>query len=103
MKKPFAASVSTLVVLVLYTSSTAQEAPENSPNRFGLNARLGFNISAKFKNLGGLNPMNNIGPAAGGGANRFYDDGFVRVDGSGDKEGLTWFWGYENPAQIQGD
>jgi len=34
---------------------------------------------------------------------RFYDDGFVRVDSAGDKGGLTWFWGYENASQLPGN
>src|SRR6186713_2433120 len=40
---------------------------ENSPNRFGVSARLGFNISAKFRNLGGFSTASSPGPATGGG------------------------------------
>jgi hypothetical protein len=32
-----------------------------------------------------------------------YDDGFVFVDSSGNAGGFTWFWGYQNASQIQGD
>ncbi len=34
---------------------------------------------------------------------RFYRDGFVRVDSSGSTDGLTWFWGYDSAGQVQGD
>jgi hypothetical protein len=76
---------------------------ESSPNRFGASARLSLNISAKFRNLGGFSTASNPGPATGGGLDRFYDDGFVRVDSTGNKGGLTWFWGYENASQLPGN
>jgi hypothetical protein len=46
--------------------------------------------------------QNDPGPATGGGVDRFYDDGFVRVDATGNPGGYTWFWSYENATQIQG-
>ena len=33
----------------------------------------------------------------------FYDDGYNRVDTSGNRDGLTWFWGYENASQVPGN
>jgi hypothetical protein len=42
------------------------------------------------------------GPATGG-VDHFYDDGYVRVDATGNAGGQTWFWGYEHASQIQGD
>src|SRR4051794_22859692 len=67
----------------------AGDAPEE-PNRFSIGARFGMNIKASFKNTpsaGGsaVNP----GPATGG-ADHTYDDGYVRVDSSGDAGGVTW-------------
>lgn len=44
-----------------------------------------------------------IGPATEGGVDRFYDDGFVRVDATDNFYGFTWFWGYQNPSQVVGD
>jgi len=41
------------------------------------------------------------GPATGGGIDRCYDDGFVRVDVSGNAGGYTWYWGYQNSSQNQ--
>lgn len=46
--------------------------------------------------------QNGPGPASGGGVARFYDDGFVRVDATGNSGGYTSFWSYENASQIQG-
>jgi hypothetical protein len=37
-----------------------------------------------------------------GGVDHAYADGFVNVDSSGDRGGLTWNWGYQNASQIIG-
>lgn len=37
------------------------------------------------------------------GIDHFYDDGFVRVDDTGNFGNLTTFWGYEYASQVQGD
>lgn len=34
---------------------------------------------------------------------RTYNDGFVGQDAGTPGDGLTWNWGYDNPAQVQGD
>src|SRR5262245_54149588 len=69
-----------------------------SPNRFAVSYRLGFNLHADFKNLGGFAPANGPGPA-----DRLndhsYDDGFNRVDISTNAGGLTWNWGYSRTNQ----
>ena len=76
-------------------------------NRFGVSYRAGFNASAQFKNVAsvahGPTDPRGPGPATGGGIDRFYDDGYNRVDISGNKDGLTWFWGYKNAGQVSGD
>jgi hypothetical protein len=41
------------------------------------------------------------GPATGGGINRCYDDGYVRVDITGNADSYTSYWGYQNSSQIQ--
>ncbi len=102
-----------LALLVTQPRALAQNNVQASPNQFGVNFRLGFNIDAEFKNVGGFRSRSSIGSAAGGGGatvsatsssmDRFYDDGFVRVDSSGNNGGKTWFWGYDNPSQVQGD
>jgi len=36
-------------------------------------------------------------------ADREYDDGYVRQDAGTASNGDTWYWGYENSEQVQGD
>lgn len=59
---------------------------------------LGGYVGSSISWLG----QNSPGPATGGVIDRFYDDGFVRVDAAGNPGGYTWFWGYQDAAQIQG-
>jgi hypothetical protein len=78
------------------------------PNRSRLTLAysMGFNITADFKNLGFF-------PAAGGGpgliasgVNHNYDDGYNRVDITGNDHGGfkgSWNWGYHAPSQVSGD
>lgn len=75
--------------------------PEN-PNRFSFGPRFGFNFKADFQNSAPyFNPVS-PGPASGG-ANHTYDDGYVRVDSSGNLGGRTSNWGYQNSSQVAGD
>jgi len=99
--------------LLVVCSASAQEswfnlqANDNNPaplNRFGLSYRAGFNVSARFKNVAGLTHVNDPGPATGG-ANHNYDDGYNRVDNTGNNHGgtlATWNWGYEKASQVNG-
>lgn len=70
-------------------------------NRFSLNARFGMNISAKFKSVA-TPPATAIG-GTGSALDHYYQDGYVRVDGSGNAGGTTWFWGYDNASQVSGN
>src|SRR3954453_18024238 len=73
-------------------------------NRFGFSYRAGFNVSARFRNVAGLTQVNDPGPAVAG-ANHNYDDGYNRVDNTGNNHGgtiATWNWGYENASQVNG-
>ncbi|WP_193210709.1 hypothetical protein [Luteolibacter marinus] len=36
-------------------------------------------------------------------AEREYNDGYVRQDGGTAIDGSTWYWGYDNGGQVQGD
>ena len=86
------------------TNSTLPRLDFASPpprNRFGLNYRAGFNIKASFKSLGGATPSD-PGPATRG-VDHNYDNGYNRVDSSGNAGGMTWNWGYANDSQIVGD
>jgi hypothetical protein len=71
-------------------------------NRAGLSIRPAFNIKANFSNLGGAPPRTDIGPAASR-ENHDYDDGYNRVDSTGNADGTTWYWGYELPSQALED
>ena len=82
------------VALVLFTAFTASAHDTNQLNRFSLNARIGFNITARFKDLGRFDRLPTFNP---------YDDGFVRRDISGNFGGETWYWGYDNDRQVSGD
>jgi len=65
---------------------------------------MGLNIKVEFKKLGGFAPLANPGPDTGSTFNRSYDNGsYNKVDISGNAGGMTWYWGYENPGQLQGN
>jgi len=74
-------------------------AEEIVTNRLSFSARLGFNISARFKAVNGTP----VGPPAsrptpdGIGYDR-YDNGYVHTDISGNYGGQTWNWGYDDSA-----
>src|SRR5262245_12957082 len=67
-------------------------------NRLTLGARLGFNISARFKGTpsGWVVPPNPRTTPSGDPYN--YDNGYVLTDSSGNFGGQTWYWGYDNSA-----
>src|ERR1051326_6401521 len=82
------------------------EAPPVSKNRFGLSYRMGFNISARFRNLGGYAALSNPGPTPTGAPSKSlwnYDNGYNLNDAPGTPPGMTWYWGYVNTSQVPGD
>jgi len=87
------------VVLPLETNPVAK-------NRLSLSYRLGLNITADFRRLGGFSPANDPGPDSGAAENRNYDNGYNRVDITGNNHPLapntTWYWGYQGSSAIQG-
>src|SRR3954463_5137558 len=89
--------LSTTLTLAAASPFTFAADFEN-PNRLSLGARFGMNFKAAFGNSAVVDP----GPAAAG-ANHNYNDGYVRVDSSGNAGGLTWNWGYQNASQVVGD
>ena len=60
---------------------------------FHIGALVGMNISANFN----MNGNFNVNRPAG-----VYDDGYVRVDNTGDPGGRTYYWGYDRPSQLSG-
>jgi hypothetical protein len=80
-------------------------APENL-NHFGLSYRMAFNIKVDFQHVGAFAARTDPGSLTGGAIDRFYDDGYNRVDVTDSNHGpgyehTTWFWGYDESGQIQ--
>ena len=92
--------------LVAPVAAKAQSSYTNAiaTNRITLSARLGFNISAKFKGMtlapSGLPPSARLAPD---GQPYNYDDGYVHTDVSDNFGGQTWNWGYDAGSQISGN
>ena len=80
----------------------AQEQPEEHANWFSFGPQFGLNLNASFNNVGNVN-SGSPGPATGGGVNRNYTDGYVRVDSAGNTGGQTWNWGYQKASQVAGN
>ncbi len=78
--------------------------PDVGTRHFRLGALVGLNFKAQFSMNGTFKfSQNNPGPAGSGGIDRTYDDGYVRVDASGNYGDQTWNWGYQNTNQIVGN
>ncbi|MCU0786175.1 MAG: hypothetical protein MUF81_19425 [Verrucomicrobia bacterium] len=96
-----------LTVVSLCGIALAAGADEIATNRLSFSARLGFNLSARFKNN---IPVPSVGtpttprPTSDGIGYDKYDDGYVHTDISDNYGGQTWNWGYDNSAnQISGN
>jgi hypothetical protein len=116
MKTLFKQSVAGAILAVsslglAQTNTPPPAEPENAPtlpleeqppllNRIGLSYRMGLLMKVDFRNLGGLQ-LSEPGPASGSAYNRNYDNGYNRVDSSGNRNGLTWNWGYSSPNSAQ--
>lgn len=72
-------------------------------NHFRLGGFVGMNIKADFK-LSGTFAVSGSSPGQSGvgGVNHFYDDGYVRLDDTGNAGGYTSYWGYNNALQFDG-
>lgn len=60
-----------------------------------------FGLETTFSGLGTFGSAFTPQPIAPG-TSYEYDDGYVRVDSSGNAGGQTWNWGYENASQYDG-
>ncbi len=76
------------------------DAPTAGTHRISVNTRFFFNVTAEVSHP---SSPDRTGPATGGGLDRVYDDGFVKLDVSGNAGGKTWNWGYNNSSQVVGD
>ena len=71
---------------------------EPNKNRVSFSARALFNVSVRIQGMAGSPPP--PGPGGPTQTARFYDDGFVGVDSTGNAGGVTSFWRYENASQY---
>ena len=101
MNKPFIALTLALAGGPMTASLHADDATTDHENWFSIGPQFGLTLNAQFKYLGNAR-SSSPGPATGGGLNRTYDDGYVKVDSSGNAGGQTWNWGYQNGSQMQG-
>jgi hypothetical protein len=79
---------------------TAAEIWEGD-NRFSLNAALACNIKLSSRNLQPAPP--NPGPATGAQVDRFYDNGYVRVDVSDNAGNQTTWWQFDTALGATSD
>ena len=79
---------------VLAARTQAQEYDPDWTRNFRLGVLVGFDIRANFKTSGNF--------SLSGNAPGIYNDGYVRVDSTGNAQGYTSFWGYQNAAQYDG-
>jgi len=69
---------------------------EDWTRHFHMGAIMAFNINAKFHESGTF-PISGNDPAKG-----IFDDGYVRMDDTGNEGHATSYWGYENASQYDG-
>ncbi|MDE3065975.1 MAG: hypothetical protein KGJ60_00345 [Verrucomicrobiota bacterium] len=67
--------------------------PDNWTRHFRLGLLTGLNIRAQFGMSGNF-------AVSGSGTPGVYDDGYVRVDQTGDAGNQTSYWGYDNASQY---
>jgi len=101
MKKPLPLIALTLTACLPGLNAQADNLTQDQPHEswFSFGPQFGLNLNAHFNYQGNGN-AGSPGPATGGGQNRTYQDGFVKVDSSGDAGGQTWNWGYQNSSQV---
>jgi len=79
----------------------AQPALDDWTRNFRLGAALMFNVKADFSIHGPVTVNRQpTGPVGVAGADHYYDDGYVRVDNTGNAGGDTTYWGYDNASQV---
>jgi hypothetical protein len=69
---------------------------------FGVSAGASFNYKANFRNVAESQGSATDPGAAVAGVDHFYDDGYNRVDSSGNAGNQTTYWGYQNASQDNG-
>ncbi|TAL06075.1 MAG: hypothetical protein EPO07_02500 [Verrucomicrobia bacterium] len=83
-------------VVVPEASLQVEKKPEPKLNKVFASYRLGLNLTADFRKLGGFSRLHDPGPDTGSTEERFYDNGYNRVDSSTNNFGYTRYWGYSS-------
>lgn len=94
-RRPFTAAAGGLLALPLAVSAQNQS--------LSFTAGVLLNTHLHFRNLGVDASSAQPGPGTGSAVHRTYDDGFNRVDASGNEGGSTAYWGYRDGSQIRSD
>ncbi len=95
-----AAMAQTQAVQSIDTSAWATNSP-STLNRLNVAYRMGYQMTVKFKALGGFPALSDPGPATGTHQDHYYDDGFVLRDTRQVNDHYTWNWGFNSPGQVQ--
>jgi hypothetical protein len=96
-------AITTAAALLAVAAVPPARAYDDWARDFRLGAWAGFGVSADFSLAGSVPVAGAIGPTGVPGRDHTYDDGFVRVDGTGNAGGLTSAWGYNDASQAVGD
>lgn len=77
------------------------QADEGWTRNFRLGALMSYGIDARFS-LNGSFGLSGSAPGATGlhGLDHIYDDGYVRVDDTGNAQDVTSYWGYQSASQY---
>ena len=96
MRNPVISAVGTLVAVLAVSRASAQPLGSADPDRFGFSYRMGFNISASFKNVGGFAGLTSLtNPGRTPNNDPFnYDNGYIFPDSTGIPPGYTRYYGY---------
>jgi hypothetical protein len=105
MKYFFHLGASALIAFCFAAETNAAESlGATNLNRVAISYRMGFNLSAKFKNIGGYNvlsPPNNPQRTPNGDPWN-YDNGYVYSDTTPNAHpGYTWYYGYSAGTPLQ--
>jgi hypothetical protein len=101
-------TLSALSCLSLLSMAANSHAQEEWTKHFRIGMSFGMNIKADFKTSGRFPVSGNAPGEAIPGRNHTYDDGFVRLDDTGNAvpfdsttgNGVTANWGYQNASQY---
>jgi hypothetical protein len=93
-----------LLLAGAFCLATAARAQDDWTRNFRVGVQMGLNIRADFKTSGQLGISGSQpGPPGVTGVNHQYDNGYVRVDETGNAQGVTTYFGYQNQSQFDVD